>query len=149
MSMLVILRKRVDKLGDIGDVINVKDGYARNFLLPGGFAEVSTPEKVAQIQALKEKERLQLEKEKEEARLLAEKLTHTSCTITVQAGEEDKLFGAVTAGDIAKVLAQEGLNIPKKKIVLEEPIKKVGIYNIPVRLAPDIEAVFKLWVVKE
>lgn len=149
MSMLVILKKKVDKLGDIGDVIDVKDGYARNFLLPRGFADVSTPEKVAQIKALKEKEKQRLDKEKEESKLLAEKLSHTSCTITVQAGEEDKLFGAVTAGDIAKVLAQEGLNIPKKKIVLEEPIKKLGIYNIPVRLAPDVEATFKLWVVKE
>lgn len=149
MSMLVILKKKVDKLGDVGDVINVTNGYARNFLIPRGVAELSTPQKVAEIQALKEKEKLQLEKEKEEARFLAEKLSHTSCTITVQAGEEDRLFGAVTANDIAKALAQEGLNIPKKKITLEEPIKKLGIYSIPVKLAPGVETAFKLWVVKE
>lgn len=149
MGMLLILKKKVDNLGDVGDVINVANGYARNFLIPRGIADISTPEKVAQIQALKEKERLQLEKEKEEAKFLAEKLSHTSCTITVQAGEEDKLFGAVTANDIAKALAQEGLNIPKKKIALEEPIKKLGIYSIPVKLAPGVEAAFKLWVVKE
>lgn len=149
MSVLVILKKKVDKLGDIGDVINVSSGYARNFLLPKGIAEVSTPQKVAQMQALKEKEKLRLVHEKDEAMALAEKLAHTSCTITVQAGEEDKLFGAVTTADVAKALSVEGINIPKKKIVLEEPIKKLGIYNIPVKLAPDIEAVFKLWVVKE
>lgn len=147
--MLVILKKKVDKLGEAGNVVDVADGYARNFLLPMRFAEVSTPEKVEQIKALKEKERLKQEKEITEAKMLAEKLTHTSCTITVQAGEEDKLFGAVTTADIAKALAAEGINIPKKKIVLEEPIKKLGIYNIPVKLAPDIEATFKLWVVKE
>lgn len=147
--MLVILKKKIDKLGEIGDVINVACGYARNFLLPMRFAEVSTPEKVEQIKALKEKEKLQLEKEITEAKMLAEKLAHTSCTITVQAGEEDKLFGAVTTSDIAKALGAEGINIPKKKIILEEPIKKLGIYNIPVRLAPDVEATFKLWVVKE
>lgn len=147
--MLVILKKKTDGLGDIGDVLNVSDGYARNFLLPRGIAEVSTPERAAQLQTLKERERHQLEKEKEEAKMLAEKVSHTSCTITVEAGEEDKLFGAVTAGDIAKVLAQEGLDIPKKKIVLEAPIKKLGIYNIPIKLAPDVEAALKLWVVKE
>lgn len=147
--MLLILKKKVDKLGDIGDVVNVSCGYARNFLLPMKFAEVSTPEKVEQIKALKEKEKLQLEKEITEAKNLAEKLARTSCTIIVQAGEEDKLFGAVTTNDIAKALSAEGLNIPKKKIVLEEPIKKLGIYNIPVKLAPDVEAAFKLWVVKE
>lgn len=147
--MIVILKKKVDKLGDIGDIVNVKDGYARNFLLPMNVAEASTPKKVAEIQALKEKEKLQQEKDHAEALELAEKLAHTSCTITMQAGEEDKLFGAITTLDIAKVLSAEGINIPKKKIVLEEPIKKLGIYNIPVKLTSDIEAAFKLWVVKE
>lgn len=147
--MLVILKKKIDKLGDIGDMINVANGYARNFLLPMGLAEVSTPERAAQIQAVREKERLKLEKEILDAKMLAEKLQHTSCTITVQAGEEDKLFGAVTTGDIAKALSSEGINIHKKKIILEEPIRKLGIYNVSVKLAPDIEAIFKLWVVKE
>lgn len=147
--MLIILKKKVDKLGDIGDVVDVASGYARNFLLPRGIAEVSTPQKVAEIQAIKDKERLQKEHEIAEAKMLAEKLMHTSCTITVPAGEEDKLFGAVTTSDIAKALSSEGINIPKKKVVLEEPIKKLGIYSIPVKLAPDIEATFKLWVVKE
>lgn len=147
--MLIILKKAVNKIGEPGDIVNVKDGYARNFLLPMDLAEVSTPEKAAQIKALKEKERLEVEKEMAQSKVIAEKLLRTSCTIAVKAGEEDKLFGAVTSTDIAKVLAEEGINIPKKKIVLEEPIKKLGIYNITVKLAPDIESVFKLWVVKE
>lgn len=147
--MLVILNKKIDKLGDVGDVINVKDGYARNFLLPGGVAEISTPERAAQIKALKEKEKVKLEKEVQDAQMLAEKLAHTSCTITMQAGEEERLFGAITAADAAKALAAEGINIPKKKIILDEPIKKLGIYNILVKLAPNVETTFKLWVVKE
>lgn len=147
--MHVILKKKVDKLGDIGEIINVKDGYARNFLLPKGIAEISTPERAAQIKALKEKEKIRLEQEVKDAQMLAEKLAHTSCTITMQAGDEEKLFGAVTVNDIAKALLSEGINIPKKKIVLEEPIKKLGIYSIHVKLAPNVESSFKLWVVKE
>lgn len=147
--MLVILKQKVEKLGDVGDVVDVSSGYARNFLLPKGIAEISTPEKMSQIQAMKEKERLKKEQELQEAKMLAEKIMHTSCTITAPAGEEDKLFGAITANDIVKALASEGIHINKKKIVLEEPIKKLGIYNIPVKLAPDIEATFKLWIVKE
>ena len=147
--MLVILKKKVDNLGDVGDIIKVKDGYARNYLLPMDFAEPSTTERAAQIQGLKEKEKLKEEKLLSESKMLAEKLSQTSCTIAVKAGEEDKLFGAVTAADIAKALADEGISIPKKKIVLEEPIKKLGIYSVQVKLAPEIESAFKLWVVKE
>jgi large subunit ribosomal protein L9 len=147
--MLVILKQRVETLGDIGDVLNVNDGYARNFLFPRGLAEVSTPQKAAEIKAMKEKEKAKQEKEAADAQMLAEKIKQTSCTITVQAGDEDKLFGAVTAADIAKALVGEGINIPKKKIVLEEPIKKLGIYSVTVKLAPSIESVFKLWIVKE
>ncbi len=147
--MLVILKENVEKLGDIGDVVNVKDGFARNYLLPQGLAEASSPEKVEMIKALKEKQKVEEEKSKEEAQMLAEKLKHTSCTITVAAGAEDKLYGAVTSADIAKVLANEGIDVGKKKIVLEEPIKKLGIYTIPVKLATDVVTEFKLWVVKE
>lgn len=147
--MLVILKKKIDALGDVGDVINVKDGYARNFLLPNGSAEISTEQKAAQIRAMKEKEKQKAEKENADVQMLAEQLKHMSCTITMQAGDEEKLFGAVTAADIAKALVSEGINIPKKKIILEEPIKKLGIYNITVKLSPTVEASFKLWVVKE
>ena len=147
--MLIILKKEVEKIGGIGDVVNVKDGYARNFLLPAGLAEISTPEKAAQIKVLQEKEKLKAEKEIAQSKMVAEKLSRTSCTIAVKAGEEDKLFGAITSADIAKVLITEGINISKKKIVLEEPIKKLGIYNTTVKLAPEVTSVFKLWVVKE
>jgi large subunit ribosomal protein L9 len=147
--MLVILKKKIDSLGDIGEIVNVKDGYARNFLLPSGAAEISTPQKAAEMKAMKEKERVKLEKESEEAQMLAEKISHTSCTIAMAAGEEEKLFGAVTATDVSKALAVEGINIPKKKIVLEDPIKKLGIYNVVIKLAPNVETTLKLWVVKE
>lgn len=147
--MQVILKKKVEKLGDIGDVVKVSQGFARNFLLPRRLAEISTPEKIAEIEAMKEKQRKEQEKMLAEVEMLSEKLAHTSCTIAVQAGEEDKLYGTVTTADISKALAVEGIDIPKKKIVLDEPIKKLGIYNITVKLAPEKTAAFKLWIVKE
>lgn len=147
--MEIILKKTVEKLGVIGDVVSVSDGFARNYLLPKGLAEVSTPEKVSMIEKLKEKRKLEKEKEKEQVNVLLDKLSNTSCTITVKAGEEDKLFGAVTSSDIADALNEQGVDVSKKKIILEQPIKKLGIYNITVKLALEKTVDFKLWVVKE
>jgi len=147
--MKVILLQDIPKLGKDGDVVEVADGYARNFLIPKGLAEVATLQRIAIIANRMEKERKLREKQEQEARILAEKLEHTSCTIPVKAGEEDKLFGAVTVQDIADTLAKEGLYVDKKKIALEEPIKKLGVYNIPIKVSPDITVSFKLWVVKE
>lgn len=147
--MQLILKKYMEKLGDVGDVVSVNDGYARNFLIPRGFAEISSPEKVSMIKKLKEKQKLEAGKRDDEVKALAEKLKETSCTVTVQAGEEDKLYGTVTPADISKVLSEEGINVPKKKIILDEPIKKLGIYSVNVKLAPGTTVSFKLWVVKE
>lgn len=148
-AMKVILLQDIPKLGKDGDVVEVASGYARNFLIPRGLAEVATPEQIAIIAKRKEKERKLREKQEQEAKILAEKLEHTSCTIPVKAGEEDRLFGAVTVQDIADALAKEGIQLDKKKIVLEGPIKKLGVYNIPVKVSQDIAVSFKLWVVKE
>lgn len=147
--MLVILKQNIENLGKMGDVVEVKGGYARNFLLPQDLVEISSPEKVAMIASLKEKQRVLAEKEKEGAQVLADKLSHGSFTITVSAGQDDKLFGAVTAADIAKALQAEGLHVPKKKIELEEPIKKLGIYTVNIKLSPEVETQCKLWIVKE
>jgi len=147
--MRILLKKAVEKLGNIGDIVDVKDGYGRNYLLPKGLAEISSPAKIAMIEALKKRKRMELDKKKAEVKLLEEKLSHTSCTIAVQAGEDDKLYGAVTTADIAKVLAEGGIDIPKKNIIIEIPIKKLGIYTIKVKLAPELSTVFKLWIVKE
>lgn len=147
--MKLILKEDMGKLGEAGDVVEVKNGYARNFLLPQGLAEVSTPEKIEMMQKEKEKKRAELEKMGAQIQMLAEKLEHTSCTVTVKSGEDDKLFGTVTNADIAKKLKEEGIVVDKKSIVLEEPIKKLGIYSVSVKLSSDITATFKLWVVKE
>ncbi|MBN3038293.1 MAG: 50S ribosomal protein L9 [Candidatus Omnitrophica bacterium] len=147
--MEVILKKNVEKLGKAGDVASVKDGYARNFLFPQGLALPATAANLKVIEREKEKATLRQEKEKQAAQELAEKINATSCTISVQAGEDGKLYGSVTNQDIAQAYKQEGINIDKKKIELPEPIKEVGVFKVDVKLHPEITAEAKIWVVKE
>ncbi len=147
--MELILREDVEGLGVRGDVVQVKAGYARNFLIPGRFA---VPANEVQKRIL-EKETKQREvrddRAKQNLQLVAEKLKDLSCTIVVQAGEEDKLYGSVTANDIAEAVAGQGFEIDHKKVMLDEPIKVLGIYTVPVRLHKEIEVTIKVWVVKE
>ncbi len=147
--MKLILLKDVEKLGKRGDVVNVKDGYGRNFLLPAGAARPNTPGNLRFVEKLKELEKARVEEELERAKKLSERLTSFSCTIRAKVGEEEKLFGAVTAQDIAAALEAGGFSVDRKKIVLEQPIKSLGIFQIPVRLHPDVTATLKVWVVKE
>ena len=147
--MELILREDVEGLGARGDVVQVKAGYARNFLIP---RRIAVPANEAQKRIL-EKETKQREirddREKQNLHLVAEKLKDLSCTIVVQAGEEDKLYGSVTANDIADAVAIQGFEIDHKKVMLDEPIKVLGIYTVPVRLHKEIEVPIKVWVVKE
>ena len=147
--MKVILRKDYKDLGSAGETINVKPGFARNFLIPKGVALIATPENEKRY--LKEIKQLNLKKEldKKRAEKLAKELENISCTITVQVGEEDKLFGSVTTQNIAEALESLGHTIDKRKILLDEPIKSLGIYSVPIKLFPDVEAKVKVWVVKE
>lgn len=147
--MKVILKEQVEKLGSSGDIVEVKPGYGRNFLIPRGLALRATE---ANIRIVEEKKRRLIameEKEKKEAQILAEKLTGTSVTIPVEVGEDEKLFGSVTSMDIAKGLNEEGVEIDKRDILLEDPIKKLGVYDIQIRLHPEITATIKVWVVKK
>ena len=147
--MKVILIKNVDKLGKLGDQLSVKDGYARNFLLPNKLAIESTP---GASRVLEQKKQAQARKDKqvkEEFEALAAKIAAASCTIPMEAGEEDKLFGSVTSEMIADVLASEGVEVDRKKIVLEEPIKAIGVYNVEIRLHPQVRAEARIWVVKK
>ncbi|MBI5789324.1 MAG: 50S ribosomal protein L9 [Candidatus Schekmanbacteria bacterium] len=145
--MKVVLLTDVDKLGSLGSVVNVANGYARNFLLPRQFALPATDANLKQA----EKERtLRLKrdnKQKTSAGELAQKIQAVSCTIAMQVGENDRLFGSVTAIDIAKSLADEGIEIDKRSILLEEPLKALGIYDVPVKLHTDVTATLKVWVV--
>jgi large subunit ribosomal protein L9 len=147
--MEVILREDVEKLGKAGSVANVRPGYARNYLIPKGLAAVSTPQNLKVLEAEKSKKSRQEEKEKSQAAELAEKLSSLSCTISVKAGVDDKLFGTVTSEHIAEALKASGVDVDKKKIVLDEPIKTLGVYNIDINLYPEITAKIKVWVVKE
>jgi len=147
--MKVILTEEVEAIGQPGDLLTVKDGYARNYLLPNNKAVHATTQNMKQLEHQKRLIGEKLNKIKSEAEKLAKKLEQISCTITKPAGEEDKLFGSVTSSDICESLNNEGIEIDKKKISLNEPLKELGIFNIPVKLHPEITATLKVWVVKE
>lgn len=147
--MKIILKDDVKNLGSMGDVVNVADGYARNYLFPKKFAMASTPENLnaaVQLKKLKEKK---MKKQKEEAELFAKRLEEVSCTITKKVGENEKLFGSVTSKDIVENLQQQKIEIEKKDILLANPIKSLGIFKVSVKLHPEVTAELKVWIVKE
>jgi len=146
--MKVILCDTMEKVGKIGDVVNVKDGFARNFLIPRGKAMVFSPNAFNMIEKKKKEEAQRYAKEIEKTKELANKISAMSCTVKVQAGEDDKLYGSVTSIDIASALEQEGVRIDKRDIIIEEPIKKLGIYSIKIKLMPEVETQLKVWVVR-
>jgi large subunit ribosomal protein L9 len=147
--MEIILREDFESLGQAGQVISVKDGYARNFLIPKGIAYLANEANKKQYENDVKQQAWRLNREKKTAETLATKLENVSCTISVQVGEEDKMFGSVTSQNIADVLASQGFEVDKRKILLEEPIKSLGIYSVPIKLHADVEATVKVWVVKE
>ncbi len=149
MVRKLILLKDVEKLGKSGDIITAKDGYTRNYLFPKGLALLATDQNVKAAEANKKQEAEALEKERQEAQGLAEVISRVSCTIAVEAGKDDKLFGSVTAIDIHNALEAEGVSVDKKKIELKEHISQIGIYQIPIKLHPEVVATLKLWVVKK
>ena len=147
--MRVILKEQVEKLGSSGDIVEVKPGYGRNFLIPRGLALRATEANIRIVEEKKRREVVMNEKEKSEAKILAEKLAGKSLTIPVAVGEDEKLFGSVTSIDIAKALDGEGVEIDRRNVLLEEPIKKLGVYDIQIRVHSEISATVKVWVVKE
>ena len=147
--MRVVLRENVDRLGQIGDLVTVADGYARNYLLPKQLAVVANSGKVKQIEHEKRVIQARQEKIRREFDLIARQLNSTSCTIAAHAGEEDKLFGSVGRTDIVQALADTGIEIERSWVKLEEPIKELGVFSVPIEIANGIEAQLKLWVVKQ
>jgi len=147
--MKVILTQDIASLGKKTQAVEVKPGYARNYLIPQGKALPATENSLKQLQTQIKKEEVQIGKKKQESEELAKKLNEISCTATVQAGEDDKLYGSVSLSDIVKLLSDQGVNLDKHKIILEEPIKILGVYNIPIKLHPEVEATIKLWVVRQ
>ncbi len=147
--MQVILREDIDKLGKIGDLVRVADGYARNYLVPQKKAIEATPDNVRSMEHAKKMVADRLRKLKKEAAAEADQIKGLAVTIKAKVGEEGKLFGSVTSMDIAEAAKAQGVNIDKRKIALEEPIKRVGEYTVTVKLHADVTADFKVTVAAE
>lgn len=147
--MKVILLEDLVKIGKSGDVVEVKDGYARNFLLPRNIAKTATAGNMKVLAVKKKKEEAELARQLEGARTIANRITNLSLTISVQAGDEEKLFGSVTTDAVSDALKEEGITIDKKDILIEEPIKKLGVYQVGVKVHPEVKASLRLWIVKK
>ena len=147
--MKVILREDIDKVGKSGQIVEVKDGFGRNYLIPRGLAAVATRKNVSQLEHEKRIIGDGQKKKLGAAELLADKLANLSLTIFCQVGEQDKLFGAVTSRDIADQLRREGYEIDRRQIVLEDPLKQLGVFTVPVKLGEGIEVALKVWLVRK
>ena len=146
--MEVILRQAVENLGKPGEVVKVKNGYARNYLLPRDLAYEATPGNLKRIQ--QERDRLEAaeNQRRETAQELATRLEQVSLTFSARVGDEGKLFGSVTATDIAQQLESQGFHIEKRQIDLHDPIKALGVYRVPVRLHAEVKPEIRVWVIK-
>lgn len=147
--MKVILTEDIDRLGKRGEVVTVKEGYARNFLIPNKKAKPATDGNMKFVEAAKKKEAAEAAKVLEAARTLANRLGNLSLTISAQAGDEEKLFGSITADSVSDALKDEGIEIDKKDVSIDEPIKKLGVYQITVKVHPEVKASLRLWIVKK
>jgi large subunit ribosomal protein L9 len=147
--MDVILRQAVEKLGNPGDVVAVSAGFARNYLIPRGIAVEATTGNKKRIE--QERQRLEAEESqrRESASEVAQRLEQVSLTFSARVGDEGKLFGSVTAGDIVQQLESQGYRIEKRQVDLHEPIKSLGVYRVPIRLHADVKPEIKVWVIKQ
>jgi large subunit ribosomal protein L9 len=147
--MQVILKQRLEHLGQPGDVVTVKPGYARNYLIPHGFAYEATDANLKRI----ERERAQVHRLEAQAvgaaRERATRIEGTSVTFSARAGEEGRLFGSITPADIAEKLAEQGIELDRRQILLDEPIKALGVFSVPIRLHAEVRPEVKVWVIKE
>ncbi len=147
--MQLILRTDVEHLGKRGEVVKVSPGYGRNYLLPQGLAYEYSQGNVQRIEKERKLMQVRAVQEREEAAALAAKIAAVSCTIVRKVGENDVLYGSVTNTDIGEALQKEGFSMDKRKILLDEPIKSLGIYSVPIRIHPEVPCAVKVWVVKE
>ncbi len=147
--MKVILQQDVANLGRIGDIVRVRDGYARNFLVPRGLAVSADESNIRRLEHQKRVAAAVAARLLAEARALAERIGQTAVSIKVQAGEEGKLFGAVTNRDIVDALAAEGVQVDRRHVELAEPIKQIGVFTVPVRLHPEVSGNVKVYVIQQ
>jgi len=146
--MDVILLKDVDNLGTAGDVVKVKPGFARNYLVPQGIALRASKQNLAISEERKRVIRNRAGKAQKVYMILSNSITKTELTIEVQVGEEERMFGSVTSQDIHQALLDKGISVDKHAVQLEEPIKALGVYNVPVKVTPDLIPELKLYVIK-
>ena len=147
--MKIILTADVDTLGNAGDVVEVKDGYARNFLLPRSVALIANDRNMAVYEKVRQQREARASRAMRDAETLAEALKEVSCNVAVRAGEEDRIFGSVTTQQIAGALGDLGFDIDRRDIELEEPIRALGVYDVPIRLYAGLTVSVKVWVVRE
>lgn len=147
--MKLILSQNVDSLGSIGEIVKVKPGYARNFLIPRGLGvaanESNQKALKQQLKVLEKKKQLLLD----EAKKFAATIEKTSITVAKQVGEDEKIFGSVTTAELEELLAAEGVKVSRKDIRLTEEVKKVGVFTAEVKVHPEVTAKFKVWVVAQ
>lgn len=147
--MKVILKDDIENLGKCGEIVKVKDGYGRNYLVPRNLAVVATRGNLKSIGEITTQKRLRDNKRRREAEQLKTALEKISCTAEVQVGEEDRVFGSVTSHNIAELLTKQGFAVDRRNILLDEPIKSLGVYTVPVKIEREIVANLKVWVVKK
>jgi large subunit ribosomal protein L9 len=147
--MEIILLEDIPSLGKVGDLVKVSDGYGRNYLIPNKLAIKATPKSRKRLEHEKRLAQDKIDKVKRDVEKLAKRIEEFSCTISKPVGESGKLFGSVTSKEIEEHLNESGFQIERKNIELEEPIRNLGVYTVPIRIHPEVTANLKLWVVKE
>jgi len=147
--MQVIIKKKIEKLGEVGDIVNVKDGYARNYLLPRGLVVKATPGSLKEIELIKLQIKKRHDKKINNQKELAKKISKLKINIPIKVGEGNQVFGSVTSNNISEYLSEKGFEIDKKSIILDDPIKSLGIHNVDLRLDDNINTKLKIYVIKE
>lgn len=149
MTKELVLMADIEGLGLEGEIIKVSDGYARNYLIPRKLGARVTKAALKRLEKSKLEREARHLKELEAAQALAATLEKISCTLTAKVGENDKLFGSVTAADILASLKQQGIELDKRKLQLAEPIRELGVFQVKIKLHPQVETALKVWVVGE
>ena len=147
--MEIILLDKIDNLGNVGDVVRVKPGYARNYLFPKGLAVRSSKRNIAFVEEKRKNIELKIAKEEQASQAIFDSLENVEILMEVEVGENDKLFGSVTTMDLQKALNDQNIEIEKQDILLDNPIKSLGVYDIPIKVTPSLKQNIKVNVVKK
>ena len=147
--MEIILLDKIDNLGNVGDVVTVKPGYARNYLFPKGLAVRSSKRNIAFVEEKRKNIELKIAKEEQASQAIFDSLKNVEILMEVEVGENDKLFGSVTTIDLQKALNDQNIEIDKQDILLDNPIKSLGVYDIPIKVTPSLKQNIKVNVVKK